>query len=100
MQTKRTVISPGGSVIYCENAMRHYKEIGRIVYLKASFETIDRRIHNASGRGVVLRDGQSLRDLYDERTALFRKYADVTVCEDGLRLEDTIRKVLEKLGAE
>ena len=63
VQTKRTVISPGG-------------------------------------RGVVLRDGQSLRDLYDERTALFRKYADVTVCEDGLRLEDTIRKVLEKLGAE
>lgn len=68
--------------------------------MKASFETIDRRIHNASGRGVVLRDGQSLRDLYDERTALFRKYVDVTVCEDGLRLEDTIRKVLEKLGAE
>lgn len=100
VQTKRTVISPGGSVIYCENAMKHYKEIGRIVYLKAAFETISKRIHNARGRGVVLRDGQSLRELYDERTALFKEYADVTVCEDGLKLEDTIRKVLEKLGAE
>ena len=43
VNTKKTVISPGGSVIYCENAMKHYKEIGRVVYLQASFETIDRR---------------------------------------------------------
>ncbi len=100
VQTKRTVISPGGSVIYCENAMRHYKEIGKIVYLKASFETLNRRIHNARSRGIVLRESQSLRDLYDERAVLFEKYADITVCEDGLKLEDTIRKVLEKLGAE
>lgn len=95
---KRTVISPGGSVIYCENAMKHYKEIGRIVYLKASYETIDRRLNNARNRGVVLRDGQSLRTLYNERTALFEKYADVTICEDGLRLEDTIQKVLDELA--
>lgn len=100
VHTKRTVISPGGSVIYCENAMRHYKEIGKIVYLKASFETINRRIHNAKSRGIVLRERQSLKDLYDERTVLFEKYADITVCEDGLRLEDTIREVLVKLGAE
>ena len=38
-----TVISPGGSVVYCENAMRHYKEIGTVVYLQASFETINQR---------------------------------------------------------
>ena len=35
-------------------------------------------------RGVVLRDGQTLKDLYEERVKLFEKYADVTVCEDGL----------------
>ncbi len=100
VHTKRTVISPGGSVIYCENAMKHYKEIGKIVYLQASFETINRRLNNAKSRGVVLRDGQSIKALYDERVALFEKYADVTVCEDGLKLEDTIQKVLEQLGAE
>lgn len=100
VNTKRTVISPGGSVVYCENAMKHYKEIGRIVYLQASYETINKRIGNAKKRGVVLKDGQTLRDLYNERVALFEKYADITVCEDGLRLENTIQKVLDVLGQE
>jgi len=98
--TKKTVISPGGSVIYCENAMKHYKEIGKVVYLQASFETLSRRIRNAKSRGVVLKDGQTLKELYDERTALFEKYADITICEDGLRLEETIEKTLKRLGAE
>ena len=94
---KHSVISPGGSVVYCENAMKHYKEIGKVVYLKASFETISRRLKNARKRGVVLRDGQSLKDLYDERVALFERYADVTVCEYGLKLEETIENVLKAL---
>ncbi len=93
----RTVISPGGSVIYCKNAMEHYKEIGKIVYLQVSFETINRRITNAKNRGVVLKEGQTLKDLYDERTQLFEKYADITVCEEGLDLEETIDKVMEHL---
>ena len=93
----QAVISPGGSVVYCENAMKHYKEIGTVVYLKVSFETIMKRLKNAQKRGVVLRDGQTLRNLYDERVKLFEKYADITVCEDGLRLEETIEKVLKAL---
>lgn len=94
VNVKKTVVSPGGSVVYCENAMKHYKEIGTIVYLKVSFETISKRLKNAKNRGVVLRDGQTLKDLYDERTALFEKYADITVSEEGLGLEDTIDAVL------
>ena len=93
----KTVVSPGGSVVYCENAMKHYKEIGTIVYLKVSFETINKRLKNAKNRGVVLRDGQTLKDLYDERTALFEKYADITVSEEGLGLDDTIDAVLAVL---
>ncbi|KMZ54404.1 shikimate kinase [Dorea sp. D27] len=92
-----TVISPGGSVVYCENAMKHYKEIGTVVYLMASYETINKRLKSAKNRGVVLRDGQTLKDLYDERVPLFERYADLTVCEDGLKLEDTIDKVIEAL---
>ena len=93
-----TVIATGGSVVYCENAMKHYKEIGKVVYLQASFETINSRLKNAKGRGVVLRDGQTLKDLYDERVKLFEKYADITVCEDNQKLEDTIESVLDALG--
>lgn len=98
VDTKKTVISPGGSVIYCENAMNHYKKIGRVVYLQVSYETIDKRLNNARSRGVVLRQGQTLRDLYDERVRLLEKYADITICEDGLKLEETIQKVLDALS--
>lgn len=95
----RSVISPGGSVVYCEEAMNHFKEIGTIVYLKVPFETINARISSAKNRGVVLKEGQTLKDLYDERTALFEKYADHTISEEGLELEETIDKVLELFEA-
>lgn len=98
VNTRKTIISPGGSVIYCENAMKHYKEIGKIVYLQASFETINKRLKDAKNRGVVLRKGQTLRELYDERVRLFEKYADITICEDGQSLEDTVNSVLVNLA--
>lgn len=94
IEAENSVISPGGSVVYCEEAMRHYKEIGTVVYLKASYQTIKRRIRNPKKRGVVLREGQTLRDLYNERGPYFEKYADITVCEDGCRIEETIENVL------
>ena len=97
LHVERTVISPGGSVVYCENAMKHFKKIGKVLYLKASFETISRRLKNVRGRGVVLGDGQTLKELYDERVKLFEKYADITVCEDGLHLDEMIEKVMKTL---
>lgn len=95
LQAERAVISPGGSVVYCEEAMEHFKEIGTIVYLRASYEEIQKRISNAKNRGVVLKEGQTLKDLYEERSILFEKYADYIVDEDGLQLGETIEKVLE-----
>lgn len=94
LQVEHAVISPGGSVIYCQEAMEHFKKIGTIVYLQVSFETINQRISNAKNRGVVLKDGQTLEDLYEERIRLFKKYADYIISEDGLDLEETIDKVL------
>lgn len=94
LQVENSVISPGGSVIYCREAMEHYKKIGTVVYLKASYPTIKKRIKNPKKRGVVLKEGQSLKDLYYERIPYFENYADITVCEDGCRIEDTIGNVL------
>lgn len=97
VQAEHAVISPGGSVVYCKEAMQHYKNIGTVVYLKASFKTISARLKNAKKRGVTLRAGQTLKDLYEERIILFEKYADITVCEDDTELEETIENVLEAL---
>ena len=100
LEAERSVIAPGGSVVYCENAMKHYKEIGTVVYLQTSYQTIKDRIGDPTTRGVVLREGQTLKDLYEERRVLFEKYADVTICEDGLTLSETIGKVVEVFGQE
>jgi len=94
LDVENAVIAPGGSVVYCEDAMLHFKEIGTVVYLKTSYEQIENRISNAKNRGVVLKEGQTLKDLYDERTQLFEKYADYTISEEGNNLGETIDKVL------
>lgn len=94
VKAENSVISPGGSIVYCEEAMKHFKEMGTIIYLKASYQTIKKRIRSPKKRGVVLKEGQSFRDLYNERVKLFEKYADITVCEDGCEIEQTIENVL------
>ena len=97
LEAESAVISPGGSVVYCQEAMQHFKDIGVVIYLHATYEDIYKRITNAKNRGVVLKEGQTLKDLYDERVRLFEKYADYTVSEEGLSLEETIDMVLELL---
>ena len=90
VNVNRSVIAPGGSVIYGKEAMEHYKQIGQIVYLKLSFEEVERRIGNVVDRGVALRDGMTLRDLYDERVPYYEKYADITVDEAGQSPGETV----------
>ena len=90
VNVNRSVIAPGGSVIYGKEAMEHYKQIGQIVYLKLSFEEVERRIGNVVDRGVALRDGMTLRDLYDERVPYYEKYADITVDETGQTPGETV----------
>ena len=90
----KTVIATGGSVVYGKEAMEHYKEIGTVVYLKVSFETLKKRLHHAKQRGVVMKDGQTLESLYEERKALYEQYSDITVDEE----RDSLEKVIEKVS--
>ncbi len=98
LDVNRTIIATGGSAVYGKEAMEHLKEIGEVVYLKADYATIRKRLGNLEKRGVALKPGQSLKDLYDERTALYEKYADVIVDEKGLGTEETIGAVLRSLN--
>ena len=94
---EKTVIATGGSVVYCTEAMEHLKKIGTVVYLKLDYEILKKRLGNLRCRGVVLRKGQTLKDLYDERTPLYEKYADIVVDEKNLNIEETLQKILENL---
>ena len=80
---ENALLATGGSAVYYEKAMRRFKEIGVVVYLYVSFETMIERIGDYSKRGLVMRPDQTIKDLYDERTALYEKYADVTINCDG-----------------
>ncbi len=97
IEAENTVIATGGSVIYGPEAMEHLKAIGTVVYLKLDYNTLDSRLGSLKGRGVVLKDGQNLLSLYNERVPLYEKYADVTVDEAGLDLEATLTAVLAGL---
>ena len=92
------IIATGGSVVYGENAMRHLSEIGTVVYLKLAYPLLQKRLHTPRERGVVLRRGQSLYDLYRERVPLYEKYADITVTLCGKSIAESVQQVVKAIG--
>ena len=56
---------------------------------------LEKRLEDIKGRGVVLRDGQTLYDLYLERTPLYEKYADIRISETGLDIEQTVEQIVD-----
>lgn len=93
ISVENTVIATGGSVVYCRGAMEHFRETAKVVYIKLKYDTISRRLGNIRQRGVVLRDGQTLLDLYKERTPLYKKYAHITIEAEGLGMEELMEMI-------
>lgn len=99
MAAEHTVIATGGSAVYSDEAMQHLGSIGRVVYLKISYDELRGRLADLSERGVVMKGGRgmSLRELYDERKPLYERYADITVDVDDLSITAAARKVADAL---
>lgn len=97
LEVDRTVIATGGSAVYGERAMAHFKEIGTVVYLRTSFEEIKRRIKDYSTRGLVIPEGKTFEDVYNERVPLYERYADLTVDTDGKDLWDVVEEITRAL---
>lgn len=97
IRADRAIIATGGSVVYGKEAMEHLKEIGRVVYLKVSYAILEKRLADIKGRGVVLKEGQTLETLFEERSKLYEQYADIEVSEEGLDVEQTVEKLVETL---
>ena len=94
LSASRCVIATGGSVIYRDYAMRKLQELGTVVYLKLPYEIIAARLGDLQKRGVALKEGFTLKDLYDERTPLYEKYADIVVELHG----DSVAKSVEEVA--
>lgn len=92
------VIATGGSVVYSDKAMTHLLGISRIIFLEANFEVIKKRINNFEKRGIIRERGQTLRELFNERQALYRKYAEIIIDCNDLAPEEVAQQISDSIG--
>ena len=79
-----SVISTGGSVVYSEKIMARLAAASSVVYLRATFDTIEYRVSLAPQRGIASDGDQTLRDLYAERVPLYERYGEIVVdCDEA-----------------
>ena len=95
VQAEKSVIATGGSAVYGREAMEHFGKLGVVVYLKLDYEELEERLGDLHQRGVVLKSGYTLYDLYKERCPLYEQYADLTIECTG----KDIRHVVEEIAA-
>ena len=98
IECDHTVIATGGSVVYGKKAMRHLHNNGLIVYIRLPYQEIEKRLSNLATRGVTLRAGQTLRDLYDERIPLYEAEADVVFDASHEEIEQTTRELADVIS--
>ena len=92
------VIATGGSAVYSEEGMANLRRFGPVVFLNCSADELRRRIHNYESRGIAKAPGQSFAELFAERQALYRQYADISVDCDGHNLQQVLDQVLDQLA--
>ena len=96
MKVYNSIISTGGSAIFGKEAMAHLKKTSTVVYLKVSYDIIEKRLGNLKRRGVILDEGQTLLDIYDIRTPLYESYADIIIeCDNESDIQATAMKIAE-----
>ena len=99
VNVNNSVIATGGSAVYSAAAMEHFAKSSTIVYLKVEYEEIMRRLKDVKARGVVIKEGESIEEMYDIRSKLYSKYADITICEEGYTIEDTVQAIVNSLDS-
>lgn len=98
IEVEDTIIATGGSAVYSEKAMRHLKEISTVIYLRVSCKELHRRLGNLKNRGVTIKEGQTLEDLFEERSVLYEKYADITVNLEQMDVRETVEWIVENIN--
>ena len=98
LNVHNSVISTGGSAIFGKVAMEHLKKMSTVVYIKVPFEILEKRLKNLKRRGVILEEGQTLKDVFEVRSPLYEKYADIVIeVDNDMDIQDTAIKIAELL---
>ena len=90
------VVATGGSAVFCENGMEHLATGGTVVYLDVPLPDLEKRLSGIKTRGVVMKEGETVGQLLNERRPYYEKYADITVRESG-DIESTVSAVIAEL---
>lgn len=97
LQAQHSVIATGGSAVYGKEAMEHLREISTVIYLRLSCESLMERLGDLHARGVVLKPGQTIRDLMEIRSPLYEKYAHLVIDGEHLDIREIVKKITDSL---
>jgi len=98
LDAKDAIIATGGSVVYGREAMQNLSRDSVVIYLRLDCDKLKNRLKSLKNRGVVIRNGQSLNDLYSERAPMYEKYADIVIDTDRCSIEKTVGKIMAEIG--
>lgn len=99
LQCEHHIIATGGSAVYGSEAVGNLKALGTIVFIDVSLDTLRKRLKvDLLDRGVVIKNGTTLEDLYNERYPLYEAAADVSVRTDGLSTLEAVEKLASVLA--
>ena len=93
----RHVIATGGSAVYSQKAMDHLSQTCTILYLFIDLPGLLTRLSDMTSRGVAIRPGKTIEDLYAERTPLYDRYCDIKIDCSSLTLEQVVEKAVSAL---
>ncbi|MGF1451523.1 MAG: shikimate kinase [Opitutales bacterium] len=97
LEVKGHVIATGGSVVYQQDAMAGLRARATVIYLQTSAAELVRRVGDLSARGIVMKPGQTLQDLCEERHPLYQRHAHLVVDVQGLAPEGAVTRITEAL---
>ncbi len=95
ISSHKTVIATGGSAVYGEEAMQHFKQNGTIIYLEVAKEELKERLGSLKARGVVANGKSTIEQIYEDREVLYKKYADITVTLESRHIRDSVEYLYE-----
>ncbi len=93
VEFNQTILATGGSAIFSKKAMNYIAGNSLVIYLEVSFEDIMDRIPDFSNRGFIKEADQTIKQAFNERENIYRKFADHIVTNNE-GLESCFEKIL------
>ena len=93
------VISLGSGLPMQEQNEKYIKQLGTVVYLKGSYETLKERLENSKSNPLIDGDNKAdkIKKLLKQRDPVYAKFADIEMITGDKPFEELISQLEEKL---